>query len=327
MNEVNHRTCRELSSSDKVTVIQRLQPFLKKDKLACGAFKHVVEQLSLDPRAVASTWRLFSTAGAMKYNKPGNVGPKPTHSPALIRQLVGAIIPVEQRSTYRDMAAATGLTLGTLSRHLKKGTLQRRSSRIKPLLTEANKAERLEFDSLWDVVYLHEKWFNADKDRRKFYLLPGKTPPQPSCKSKRFIPKVMFLAAVARPRFDEARGADFDGKTWRVCLPTAGRLRCVGCHLTDLNVLDFGFFASIQSLQYEKMSRTVDNEVRHTMEAFSELNYEKLADVFLTYQLVMRLVIEHNEDNKFALPHLKKAALRRAGLLMSNVACPVSLLS
>ncbi|ETV82178.1 hypothetical protein H257_04890 [Aphanomyces astaci] len=80
----------------------------------------------------------------MKSNKPGNIGPKPTYTPAPIKQLVGAT-PVEQRSTYRDMAAATGLTLGTLSRHLKKGTLQRRSSRIKPLLTEANKTERLAF--------------------------------------------------------------------------------------------------------------------------------------------------------------------------------------
>ncbi|ETV70600.1 hypothetical protein H257_13975 [Aphanomyces astaci] len=90
----------------------------------------------------------------------------------------------------------------------------------------------------------------------------------------------------------------------------------------DFNVLDLSFFASIQSLQYKKISRTVNDVVRHTMDALSELNYEKLADVFLTYQLVMRLVIEHDGDNKFALPHLKKAALRRAGLLMSNVTCP-----
>ncbi|ETV70599.1 hypothetical protein H257_13974 [Aphanomyces astaci] len=150
MNEVTHRTCRELSSSDKVTVIQRLQPFLKKDKLtkedklAHGAFKHIAEHLSLDPRTVASTWRLFSAGGAMKSNKPGNLGLKHTYSSALIKHLVGAI-PVEKRSTYCDMAAATGLTLGSLRRHLKKGTLQRRWSRIKPLLTEANKAEHLAF--------------------------------------------------------------------------------------------------------------------------------------------------------------------------------------
>ncbi|KAF0723092.1 hypothetical protein Ae201684P_000200 [Aphanomyces euteiches] len=94
----------------------------------------------------------------------------------------------------------------------------------------------------------------------------------------------------------------------------------------DLNVLDLGFFASIQSLQYKTMSRTVDDVIRATLSAFNDLSYEKLESVFLTFQVVMRLVLEHNGGNHFALPHLKKAALRRAGLLMTNVSCPVSLL-
>ncbi|RQM20584.1 hypothetical protein B5M09_012566 [Aphanomyces astaci] len=94
----------------------------------------------------------------------------------------------------------------------------------------------------------------------------------------------------------------------------------------DLNVLDLGFFASIQSLQYKKMNRTENDVIRNTFEGFDELNYEKLENVFLTFQAVMRLVLEHGGDNHSALPHLKKAALRRAGLLMSNVTCPDSLL-
>ncbi|RHY13105.1 hypothetical protein DYB34_014015 [Aphanomyces astaci] len=40
----------------------------------------------------------------------------------------------------------------------------------------------------------------------------------------------------------------------------------------DQNVLDLGFFASIQSLQYKKMSRTEDDVIRNTLEAFDELN-------------------------------------------------------
>ncbi|ETW06323.1 hypothetical protein H310_02607 [Aphanomyces invadans] len=94
----------------------------------------------------------------------------------------------------------------------------------------------------------------------------------------------------------------------------------------DLNVLDLGFLSSIQSLQLKKVGRTVDEVIRYTLAAFDELSYEKLECVFLTFQAVMRLVLEHAGDNKFALPYLKKAALRRAGLLMSNMSCPVSLL-
>ncbi|KAF0716854.1 hypothetical protein AaE_010983, partial [Aphanomyces astaci] len=94
----------------------------------------------------------------------------------------------------------------------------------------------------------------------------------------------------------------------------------------DLNVLDLGLFPFIQSLQLKKVSRTVDEVIRYTLAAFDELSYEKLESVFLTFQVVMRLVLQHAGDNNYALRHLKKAALRRAGLLMSNVSCPVSLL-
>ncbi|KAF0756810.1 hypothetical protein AaE_004487 [Aphanomyces astaci] len=68
------------------------------------------------------------------------------------------------------------------------------------------------FDGMWDVVHLDEKWFNADKNVRKVYLTEGEEPEQRAWSSKRFIPKVMFLAAVARPRHDLERGVDFDGK-------------------------------------------------------------------------------------------------------------------
>ncbi|ETW00345.1 hypothetical protein H310_06993 [Aphanomyces invadans] len=73
---------------------------------------------------------------------------------------------MDQRSTLREISAACGLSLGTLSRNLKKGTLQRRTTRIKPLLNDTNKAERfpfsnasasVDFDNLWDVVHLDEK--------------------------------------------------------------------------------------------------------------------------------------------------------------------------
>ncbi|ETV83579.1 hypothetical protein H257_04277 [Aphanomyces astaci] len=100
-NQVEH-THRKLSiSSDKVTVIKHLQP---KGKL----------------------------------ERAGKVGPKRTYSPDNVQELDQSV-PVDQCSTLSDIAAITDLSLGTLSRHPKKGTFQRRSTLIKP---EANKAER-----------------------------------------------------------------------------------------------------------------------------------------------------------------------------------------
>ncbi|RHY60325.1 hypothetical protein DYB38_011457 [Aphanomyces astaci] len=55
-------------------------------------------------------------------------------------------------------------------------------------------------------------WFNADKNIHKVYLTEGEEPEQRTWSSKRFIPKVMVLTAVARPRHDDEGGTNFDGK-------------------------------------------------------------------------------------------------------------------
>ncbi|RHY98787.1 hypothetical protein DYB35_012898 [Aphanomyces astaci] len=354
MENQPQRTSRELTGRDKARLIQLLRPFLKNDKLQRGAYKHVAEILQIHPRTVSYIWRKFRDTGSTTSNKVGKVGPKPTYSKQLVQ-----------------MNASTRL--------------------------------ELELDNIWDGVHLDEKCFNADKDRRKVYLVSGEKPPRRAWKSKRFVPKVMFLAAVARPRYDEVRGVFFNGKVgmWpfvrlvpairnsrnrpagtmvtilvnvdgvvyrdyvlnkvipaiKASFPSANKrvvlqhdnatphgaitdselaavstdgwtfvMRRQPPNSPDLNVLDLGFFASIQSLQYKKMSRSVDDVVRHTMEEFDELNHEKLDNVFLTFLAVMRLILEHSGRNGYALPHLKKESLRRAGLLMSNVSCPVSLL-
>ncbi|ETW06578.1 hypothetical protein H310_02796 [Aphanomyces invadans] len=94
----------------------------------------------------------------------------------------------------------------------------------------------------------------------------------------------------------------------------------------DLNVLDLGFFASIEALQYKMVSSSIDDVIFSTLTAFDHLSVDKLENVFLSLQAVMRLVLEHQGDNHFKLPHLRKDALRRAGNLMATVACPVFLL-
>ncbi|KAG2970196.1 hypothetical protein PC120_g26610 [Phytophthora cactorum] len=97
-------------------------------------------------------------------------------------------------------------------------------ARIRPTLTAGNKLSRvnqcltfiddstLEFESMDNVVHVDEKWFYEDKDKRSYLLFPGEEPPHRTRKSKRFIPKTMFLAAVAGPRYDPNRKCMWDGK-------------------------------------------------------------------------------------------------------------------
>ena len=63
-----------------------------------------------------------------------------------------------------------------------------------------------------DVIHVDEKWFYITRDKRRYYLHPDEDEPHRQCKNKRFITKVMFLAAVARPRWDTNKNKRFDGK-------------------------------------------------------------------------------------------------------------------
>jgi hypothetical protein len=65
---------------------------------------------------------------------------------------------------------------------------------------------------MYDTVHLDEKWFKLYKANTKYYLAKDEDLPYRSCPNKRYIGKVMFLAAVARPRYDFRRKRHFDGK-------------------------------------------------------------------------------------------------------------------
>ena len=53
------------------------------------------------------------------------------------------------------------------------------------------------FKGMFNYVHIDEKWFYMSKESEKYYLLPQEQEPLRTCKSERFIVKVMVLAAVA----------------------------------------------------------------------------------------------------------------------------------
>ena len=58
------------------------------------------------------------------------------------------------------------------------------------------------FKPMYDVVHVDERWFNLYKTSTRNYLAGNEVLPYRSTTNKRYISKVMFLAAVARPRYD-----------------------------------------------------------------------------------------------------------------------------
>ncbi|ETM45745.1 hypothetical protein L914_09280, partial [Phytophthora nicotianae] len=65
---------------------------------------------------------------------------------------------------------------------------------------------------MFDTIHMDENLFYLTEVRRRYYLLPGEPIPYRQVRSKRYITKVIMLAAVARPRWDPDSRTYFDGK-------------------------------------------------------------------------------------------------------------------
>jgi hypothetical protein len=80
------------------------------------------------------------------------------------------------------------------------------------MLEETSLPHDPEFKSMHNIVHIDEKWFYVTKKSANYYLLENEDEPYRTCKNKNFIGKVMFLVAVARPRFDDGDKEIFSGK-------------------------------------------------------------------------------------------------------------------
>ena len=121
-----------------------------------------------------------------------------------------------QRKTFRAAGYHINMAPSTLWRRCKEnGNSEDGPRRIsihqKPILTEANEQQRIDyaiaqvdecgdyFKSQFDVVHVDEKWFNMYEASYSCILGPGEGCPNQQARNKRYIGKCMFLCAVARP--------------------------------------------------------------------------------------------------------------------------------
>ncbi|ETP06841.1 hypothetical protein, variant [Phytophthora nicotianae CJ01A1] len=70
----------------------------------------------------------------------------------------------------------------------------------------------LHFEPMTNLLHVDEKWIYADRNWRSYLVFDGEELPPRVWKSKRFIPKTMFLAALARRRYEPHRKQHWDGK-------------------------------------------------------------------------------------------------------------------
>ncbi|KAH9095366.1 hypothetical protein LEN26_017857 [Aphanomyces euteiches] len=89
----------------------------------------------------------------------------------------------------------------------------------------------------------------------------------------------------------------------------------------DTNVLDLGFFASIQSLQYKHVPRSVDELVSCVMLEFDKYSMAKLSKIWQSLQLVLLEIVKAKGGNDFKLPHASKDRNARCGKMLDNAVC------
>ncbi|CAM9914087.1 unnamed protein product, partial [Discosporangium mesarthrocarpum] len=114
------------------------------------------------------------------------------------------------RTSYRKWAVKSGTPLSSLWRLCKRVGARKHKRWVKPVLSDMQKRDRVGYALshmhreggarvvVDDWVNVGEKWFYVMKDGRGIYLHPEEDAPKPPrAQNKRFITKVMFLAAVA----------------------------------------------------------------------------------------------------------------------------------
>ena len=145
--------------------------------------------------------------------KNGNIGRKRADYSKNVTLIKS--VPFNRRGIVRGLAFAIGFPPTTTFRLLAEYSMMKRAtSTVKPSLTAENKLTRIQFClshvtpsvtfmPMYDTVHIDEKWFYLTKIKRSYYLMLDEEPPHRLVKSKRFITKVMFMATVARPQFDQ----------------------------------------------------------------------------------------------------------------------------
>lgn len=380
-------------------------------RLKEGVLDSVARDAKCNRRSVQRIWKEAKEGGsinAIKSKRKLNSGVK---KKMLDIEALEAIAPGE-RTTIRQVAGHLHMCKSTVHQRLKEKQIRRITSELKPSLTEPNKKARvgyalgnLEPSSLVDdptfkgsfnMIHLDEKTFYRTRKTQNMYLSHREEAPRRECKHKNHIQQIMFLSAMARPRYDAQGNCIFDGKigvwafvdwvqakkkspnrergTWEVkpspsvdreksreyivkyVLPAikekwpekdrwntifiqqdnarthvkaddpifaleAARggwdIRLVNQppNSPDCNILDLGWFASIQSMFHRKMPKTLPEIIQKVQESLAEYPHQKLNRIWLSHQACMREIIKHKGGQHYALPHLKKKTLERQGKL------------
>ncbi|ETV93086.1 hypothetical protein H310_12881 [Aphanomyces invadans] len=163
-------TTKRLTDAQRTDVYIRMSLLKADGRIKHGKLKKVCDEFKVTKGALAKIWE------------------------ARLRDMGGA--PAFQHSTLCSLTKATGIPLTSLWRLLQTRVMKRCTSRLKPMLMEKHKNDRMMFvksylrtttsgKHVWhdmlDTVHIDEKWFYVSKLNRRYYLWSDEDVPIRRC--------------------------------------------------------------------------------------------------------------------------------------------------
>ena len=202
---------KNLSEVKQNAIFRKLLENKVGDKLKHGAIPEVARQFSVSRVTVYKIWNKIKAAvdgeAVDLSSKKKGFHKKKDHN--IEEKLLD--VPLNKQGTIWSTSRHIGVPKSTLHRYFKCGEGRVHTNAVKPFLTKGNKVTRKDFcashinretnlfQDMYDCIHIDEKWFYLTNLSRRFYLGKDEEIPVRRVKSKRFVVKVMFLAAVARP--------------------------------------------------------------------------------------------------------------------------------
>jgi hypothetical protein len=173
---IPRRQFRNLTETERHEIYEALLERSMHGRLKRNTTTRVAEMFQVSRYQVQRVWRRVKECRSqgipvdVSSRKPKNGGRKKVQDDLS----VVLSVPLHRRTTIRSLAEAIGVPKSSLHRWFKQGKLRRHSNALKPLLTEANKIDRLrwciymldpntmphepKFIDMENIVHLDETW-------------------------------------------------------------------------------------------------------------------------------------------------------------------------
>ena len=224
---------KKLTDIQRVQAVSRLQSVLVDDELPWGEITRTADFFDVSRQAISVLWLNFcGTEGDLvsksleSVTRKAGSGRPPKY---IVDDLVESVeqIPLRERTCICDLAGKLSVVHRMMTDE--DGALRRHTSALKPELKPENKYERYLyaiskvnketgiFFDMEDEIHVDEKWFYLTLEGQTYILTKAEMDPKRSVGHKSHIPKIMFLAATCKPRYDPHTRQMWGGKIgiWR----------------------------------------------------------------------------------------------------------------